>query len=384
MFILCFFGLFFILGIVIGIVNAIYEHGRKIRLWAGIVSICMTSIGFILCICSQWMIGFAFFIGAIILTVCTSYDPSAKQMRKKNPYYGIHLSKQQIYNLEQHIELPVLSNTPVFLYQGEVAVYYCEAIRQETKNRVVGRTENYGGVAKSFSIRTGGNSSRPIYGDISTHYSGQMVLTNQRLIFISNQKSFGIPYNAITAVTAYNDGLSVQSGNHTYTLLLPQAELAVLAFDAARTGSMPLAGMSTGVSKSYDKYDYEDEIDVNDISYVDGLDGHEFEYFCADLLRKNGFTDVSVTPGSGDQGVDVLAEKGGVKYAIQCKNYASPLSNTPVQEVNAGKTFYGCHVGVVMTNSTFTPGAKELAKATGVLLWDRTVVQEMMRVKNNE
>lgn len=119
-----------------------------------------------------------------------------------------------------------------------------------------------------------------------------------------------------------------------------------------------------------------------DISRVDGMEGHEFEYFCASLLRKNGFTDVEVTPGSGDQGVDILAEKGGVKYAIQCKNYASPLSNTPVQEVSAGKIFYGCHVGVVMTNSTFTPGAKELAKATGVLLWDRTIVQEMIKEKN--
>ena len=126
----------------------------------------------------------------------------------------------------------------------------------------------------------------------------------------------------------------------------------------------------------------EDEIeepDKTDITYVDGMEGHEFEYFCADLLRRHGFVNVSVTPGSGDQGVDVLAEKEGVKYAVQCKNYASPLSNTPVQEVNAGKTFYRCHVGVVMTNSTFTPGAMELAEATGVLLWGRDVVQDMMK-----
>ena len=126
----------------------------------------------------------------------------------------------------------------------------------------------------------------------------------------------------------------------------------------------------------------EDEIeepDKTDITYVDGMEGHEFEYFCADLLRRHGFVNVSVTPGSGDQGVDVLAEKEGVKYAVQCKNYASPLSNTPVQEVNAGKMFYRCHVGVVMTNSTFTPRAMELAEATGVLLWGRDVVQDMMK-----
>ena len=109
-----------------------------------------------------------------------------------------------------------------------------------------------------------------------------------------------------------------------------------------------------------------------------GMEGHQFEYFCADILKKNNFTNVSVTPGSGDQGVDILAEKSGIKYAIQCKSYTSPLSNKPIQEVNAGKTFYNCHVGVVMTNSTFTPGAEDLAKATNVLLWDKNIVQQIL------
>lgn len=123
-------------------------------------------------------------------------------------------------------------------------------------------------------------------------------------------------------------------------------------------------------------YSNTDSFDI--VDEIDGMDGHEFEYFCADLLRDNGFAEVRVTKGSGDQGVDVLATKDGIKYAIQCKNYASALGNTPVQEVNAGKTFYNCHVGVVMTNSTFTVGAKDLARVTGVLLWDRTVLQKMM------
>lgn len=114
------------------------------------------------------------------------------------------------------------------------------------------------------------------------------------------------------------------------------------------------------------------------INAVDGMDGHEFEYWCADLLRKNGFSDVKVTQGSGDQGVDVLAKKDGIKYAIQCKCYSSDLSNKPVQEVNAGKTIYHCHVGAVMTNRFFTPGAKEAAEATGVLLWDRNKLTEFL------
>ena len=112
---------------------------------------------------------------------------------------------------------------------------------------------------------------------------------------------------------------------------------------------------------------------------VDAMKGHEFEQFCAELLKKNGFKKVRVTPASGDQGVDILAVRSGVRYAIQCKRYASPLGNKPVQEVYTGRTFYNCKYGVVMTNSTFTPHAKELAKKTGVLLWDRQVVGKLMR-----
>ena len=114
------------------------------------------------------------------------------------------------------------------------------------------------------------------------------------------------------------------------------------------------------------------------IDAVDLMDGHEFEYWCAAILRRNGFQDVEVTKASGDQGVDVLATKDGVSYAIQCKCYSHDLGNTPVQEVNTGKMFYRRHIGVVMTNRYFTQGAKDAAAATGVLLWDRDKLQEFI------
>lgn len=118
---------------------------------------------------------------------------------------------------------------------------------------------------------------------------------------------------------------------------------------------------------------------------VDLMEGHEFEHWCAGLLEKNGFINVTVTPGSGDQGVDVLAEKGGVRYAIQCKCYSKDLGNTPVQEVAAGKSLpsYHCQVGAVMTNRHFTKGAQELAQANGILLWDRDHLRTMIESANN-
>ena len=118
------------------------------------------------------------------------------------------------------------------------------------------------------------------------------------------------------------------------------------------------------------------------LSYIDKMEGHEFEQFAASLLRKLGYERVEVTPGSGDQGVDVIAVKDGKRYAIQCKRYSQKLGNKPVQEVFAGKTIYGCSIAVVLTNNYFTEGAKEAARATGVELWDRDTLRRMMDYAN--
>lgn len=114
---------------------------------------------------------------------------------------------------------------------------------------------------------------------------------------------------------------------------------------------------------------------------IDLMEGHDFEYWCANVLKDMLYTNVEVTPGSGDQGVDILAEKNGIKYAIQCKRYSSDLGNAPVQEVHAGKYLYHCHIGAVITNRYFTKGAKELAEATGILLWDREWITNYLQSK---
>ena len=49
---------------------------------------------------------------------------------------------------------------------------------------------------------------------------------------------------------------------------------------------------------------------------MDEMEGHDFEYYCADILKAHGFIEVEVTKGSGDFGADILAEKDGVTYAV--------------------------------------------------------------------
>ncbi len=110
---------------------------------------------------------------------------------------------------------------------------------------------------------------------------------------------------------------------------------------------------------------------------VDEMDGLDFEYYCADLLVADGFYDVQVTKSSGDYGVDILAEKDGVTYAIQCKRYSGLVGVKAVQEAYAGRDYYDRMVGVVLTNQYFTKPAIEAAKKLKILLWDRDYMQAM-------
>lgn len=111
----------------------------------------------------------------------------------------------------------------------------------------------------------------------------------------------------------------------------------------------------------------------------DSMDGHQFENYCAEILNKNDFKNVEVTQGSGDHGIDVLAEKDNISYAIQCKCYSSNIGNAAVQQAHTGKSIYRKDIAVVLTNRYFTTQAKEEAQVLGVKLWDRDKLKEMIK-----
>lgn len=143
----------------------------------------------------------------------------------------------------------------------------------------------------------------------------------------------------------------------------------------------PVQGNIRQPSKS--KYSVKEGNVETELEIIDQMDGQEFEYWCAGLLRSSGFRNVSVTQASGDHGVDILAEKGHSRYAIQCKRYSKDLGSKPVQEVVAGKAMpqYHCQFGAVITNRHFTKGATELAEANGVYLWDRDWITARLKDK---
>lgn len=119
------------------------------------------------------------------------------------------------------------------------------------------------------------------------------------------------------------------------------------------------------------------------VADTDGMGGKEFELYCAEILRKNGYENVRVTQVSGDYGIDILAQKDSVSYAIQCKCYSGMVGNKAVQEAFSGKTFYNCMVAAVLANTYFTQAAKETAKRNAVILWDRDYLDKLIKASNS-
>lgn len=112
-----------------------------------------------------------------------------------------------------------------------------------------------------------------------------------------------------------------------------------------------------------------------------GLNGHEFEEYIQKLFELFGYTVVR-TPLTGDQGADLIVSKDGLKTVVQAKKYEASVSNKAVQEVVAAKSYYNAEKAIVVTNSTFTSGAIDLALANGVELWDSEKLENI--VKNLE
>lgn len=99
-------------------------------------------------------------------------------------------------------------------------------------------------------------------------------------------------------------------------------------------------------------------------------DGYDFEEYVAKLYKNLGYTTSEVTQKSGDQGADVVATKDGKTYVIQAKFYSNPVGNSAVQEVLGAIGMYKADKGIVITNSTFTKSAIELANANNIELVD--------------
>jgi len=112
---------------------------------------------------------------------------------------------------------------------------------------------------------------------------------------------------------------------------------------------------------------YEDSESITQCGMGTQNIGVDYEYLIKEQLEDLGFK-ITMTPSTGDQGVDLIATRNGKKLAIQCKFYTAVVGNKAIQEIISGRLFYDCDYACVVTNSSFTTSASQLAHKANVIL----------------
>ncbi|WP_340392473.1 restriction endonuclease [Paenibacillus sp. FSL E2-0190] len=114
------------------------------------------------------------------------------------------------------------------------------------------------------------------------------------------------------------------------------------------------------------------------INEIDKMSGIEFEQRLAAYFIHKGFM-VKTTATSGDHGADLIIEIGNRRIAIQAKRYGKQsVGNKAIQEAISGRIMYDCNEAWVITTSTFTKSAYELADKADVKLIDRSELIKML------
>lgn len=105
------------------------------------------------------------------------------------------------------------------------------------------------------------------------------------------------------------------------------------------------------------------------ITQIDQMTGNQFEAYLRVLLSNSGYK--KIRKPIPDLGVDLIATKDGITWAIQAKRYKGKVKLDAIRQVVSTLTHYQCDRAMVITNSYFTAQAKTIAASTNCALIDR-------------
>lgn len=107
---------------------------------------------------------------------------------------------------------------------------------------------------------------------------------------------------------------------------------------------------------------------------LDRMSSWEFEQLIANVLEELGYACTPVS-SSSDRGIDFIAVKDGVRYGIQTKQYKKQkVGAEVVHALIVGLERNGLQRGMLITTTSFTDAANQVAKSRGIELWDRAAL----------
>jgi len=95
----------------------------------------------------------------------------------------------------------------------------------------------------------------------------------------------------------------------------------------------------------------------------------EFEHQIAGLYTRLGYRS-TVTPGSGDEGIDIIMYNAADKIIVQCKRHKNPIGPAVVRELYGALSASNAQSAILICTGGFTMGVYQFARDKPITLLD--------------
>ena len=115
------------------------------------------------------------------------------------------------------------------------------------------------------------------------------------------------------------------------------------------------------------------------VTSLSELNPREFEEYLTEIFKLLGYEKTTLTPEMNDKGVDILMEKNGKRYAVQCKRYKGIIGSPVIQSFLGAMQHAQVSHGFLVTTSTFSLEAEKMASQHPIELVDATKLAHMIQ-----
>lgn len=142
---------------------------------------------------------------------------------------GTSNNKNSLMNIEtlnmiKSGQLPTINVPNINLASDEICHYVDRGYTFKDKIITTGYTGKSNGVSirvmKGLTYRTGGSGAKAIRKTQRTTYIGTLYITNKRIIYSSTNECFDKTFDKITSITEVTDGIILQIGSNSYSIIL--------------------------------------------------------------------------------------------------------------------------------------------------------------------
>lgn len=162
-----------------------------------------------------------------------------KEIFGKNNSNEKSLMSKEIIEKINNGQLPeVTIINGINLADEEICHYADTAYTFKDKTVTTGYTGKNSGVSirimKGLTYRTGGSRGKAIRETQRTMYKGILFITSKRVIYSSTNVSFDKHFDKITSLMETKDGVLIQIGSNTYSIIVPTHSEFVKVFNMVK------------------------------------------------------------------------------------------------------------------------------------------------------